>query len=364
MRTKRLGRTELEVPIVGLGTVFIGGQAEGGAPGELDVERGIETVVAALEAGCTLIDTAPLYGGTVSETIIGKALAERPDLAAGVTVTTKVGRTLEGRDYGYDAVKRSVEASQARIGREHFDIVFIHDPMGMPFADVLGPDRAMGALRSLRDEGVVRFIGMAANDAVANGPFIETGEFDVAVVPDAWSLLNQSAARLVFPAVEMSASRSPARCRRRARHAHRAGPAGDGAAAGRDLPQPRVHARDAGACRPDQAALRRPRRADGGRRAAMVRPPSPGGDDDPRRPHAGGGCGEYRGGDAGDTGGLLGRTGAARPRLQRRGLLPTGVGAVVTTRGERPTGVEFGPLGNFCPKLLAVGTPRTHLSTK
>ena len=202
MRTKRLGRTELEVPIVGLGTVFIGGQAEGGAPGELDVERGIETVVAALEAGCTLIDTAPLYGGTVSETIIGKALAERPDLAAGVMVTTKVGRTLEGRDYGYDAVKRSVEASQARIGREHFDIVFIHDPMGMPFADVLGPDRAMGALRSLRDEGVVRFIGMAANDAVANGPFIETGEFDVAVVPDAWSLLNQSAARLVFPAVE------------------------------------------------------------------------------------------------------------------------------------------------------------------
>ncbi len=72
MRTKRLGRTELEVPIVGLGTVFIGARSVGGAPGELDIERGVETVVAALLAGCTLIDTAPLYGGTVSETIIGR----------------------------------------------------------------------------------------------------------------------------------------------------------------------------------------------------------------------------------------------------------------------------------------------------
>ena len=117
-------------------------------------------------------------------------------------MTTKVGRTAAGRDYGYDAVMRSVEASRERLGLDRFEIVYIHDPMGLPLEEVLGKDRALGALRKLQDEGVVGFVGAAANDPDANGPFIETGEFDVAVVPDAWSLLNQSAERYIFPAVE------------------------------------------------------------------------------------------------------------------------------------------------------------------
>jgi D-threo-aldose 1-dehydrogenase len=202
MKTNILGRTGLEVPIVGLGTVFVGGQLEGGPPGTLDEERGVATVEAAMKAGCTLIDTAPLYGNTVSEKIIGQALRANPDLARGVTVTTKVGRSHEGRDYSYDAVMRSVEGSQERLGLDRFEILYVHDAMGIPVKEVTGKDCALGALRKLQDEGVVRFIGTAANDPDANGPFIETGEFDVAVVPDAWSLLNQSANRYIFPAVE------------------------------------------------------------------------------------------------------------------------------------------------------------------
>ena len=202
MRTKRLGRTGLEIPIVGLGTVFIGGQRPGGPPGPLDEVAGIATVEAALAAGCTLIDTAPLYGATESERIIGLALRANPERAKDVVVTTKVGRTAEGRDYRYDAVMRSVEASRARLGIERFEVVYVHDAMGLPLSEVLAPDRALGALRRLQDEGVVHFVGTAANDPDANGPFIETGEFDVAVVPDAWSLLNQSARTLIFPAAE------------------------------------------------------------------------------------------------------------------------------------------------------------------
>jgi len=202
MRTKTLGRTGLEVPIVGLGTVFIGGQLEGGKPGQLDEQRGQATVEAAMEAGCSLIDTAPLYGNTVSETVIGRALRAQPELAKGVAVTTKVGRLAEGRDYSYDGVMRSVDASRDRLGLDRFEVLYIHDAMGVPMDEVLGDLCALGALRKLQDEGVVQFIGTAANDPDANGPYIETGEFDVAVVPDAWSLLNQSANRYIFPAAE------------------------------------------------------------------------------------------------------------------------------------------------------------------
>jgi D-threo-aldose 1-dehydrogenase len=207
MRSKTLGRTGLEVSIVGLGTAFLGMSELNTASGSyeelvkhLDEELGVQTVHTALEAGCTLIDTAALYGGGRSEAIIGQALRARPDLAAACTVTTKVGRTLQGYDYSYDGVLRSIEASQARLGLERFDVVYIHDAMGVPWETVMGKGGALEGLRALQTQGIVRFVGTAADDPRTNAPYIESGEFDAAVVPRAWSLLNQFAAQRILPA--------------------------------------------------------------------------------------------------------------------------------------------------------------------
>jgi D-threo-aldose 1-dehydrogenase len=209
MKTKTLGRTGLEVPIVGLGTAFIGiptpnqaAVAYLGGPNRMDEELAYQTVLAALEAGCSLIDTAALYGGARSEKAIGRALKERPDLAANCIVTTKAGRLLEGQDYSFEAILRSVAASQERLGIERFEIVYIHDAMGYPMEAVMGKNGALGALRKLQAEGVVRFVGTAANDPETNTPYIETGEFDAAVLADSWSLLNQLAADRILPAAE------------------------------------------------------------------------------------------------------------------------------------------------------------------
>ena len=209
MQTGTLGRTNLELPIVGLGAAFVGiptvkqaAQEYDGSPGGMEDDLGIATVHQAIEAGSTLIDTAPLYGGTRSESIIGRALAERPDLAALATVTTKVGQLTGVNDYSYDAIMAHVEASQKRLGIDTFEVLYIHDQMDVPMAEVLGKDRALGALRKLQDEGVVRSIGTAANDPDTNADYLETGEFDAAVVPEAWSLLNQLAAERILPAAE------------------------------------------------------------------------------------------------------------------------------------------------------------------
>ncbi len=207
MKHKTLGKTGLDVPIVGLGTAFLGMRTIH-APHvpyddlirDIDEQLGFETVVAALEAGCTLVDTAALYGGGRSEEIIGSVLRARPDLAAKCLVTTKVGRSVGGYDYGYDAVVRGVEASLTRLGVDRLEIVYIHDAMDVPMVDVLGTDRALGALRHLQDQKLVVHIGTAADDPRTNADYIETGEFDVAVVPRAWSLLNQYAIRRILPA--------------------------------------------------------------------------------------------------------------------------------------------------------------------
>ena len=220
MKTKILGRTGLEVPIVGLGAAFIGiptaNQAAEEYPEDpnnlrgdefltsyMEEDLGVRTIHAAIEAGSTLIDTAPLYGGTRSETTIGRALEVRPDLAAKCTVTTKVGQiTMDAKDFSFDAILRDVEASQKRLGIEQFDVLYIHDPMDAPMEQVMGEDGALGALRKLQKERIVQYVGAAANEPETNAPYIETGEFDAAVVPEAWSLLNQLAAERILPAAE------------------------------------------------------------------------------------------------------------------------------------------------------------------
>jgi D-threo-aldose 1-dehydrogenase len=208
MQSKFLGRTGLPVSIVGIGTAFLGmtslNQQAGGSyealVANIDEELGIQTIIEGIEAGSTLIDTAALYGGGRSESIIGRALAARPDLAAKVTVTTKVGRTLEGRDFSHDAVLRSIETSQQRLGIERFKVVYIHDAMDIPWHEVMGKKGALSALRVLQAQGIVEYIGTASDDPRTNTPYIETGEFDAAVVPRAWSLLNQLAAERILPA--------------------------------------------------------------------------------------------------------------------------------------------------------------------
>jgi len=191
MKTKILGRTGLKVSSIGLGAGFVGM-----APRDI----GIQIVAAAIEAGCTLVDTAPLYGD--SEETIGHAFKQHPDLLSKCTVTTKVGRFRGGKDHSFDGILRSLEGSQQRLGIEKFEIVYIHDAMDVPMAEVMSKNGALGALRKLQNEGVVRYIGSAANDPETNAPYIETGEFDVAVVPDAWSLLNQTAAQRILPAAD------------------------------------------------------------------------------------------------------------------------------------------------------------------
>lgn len=209
MKRKRLGRTELMLPIIGLGTAFTGiptprqTLSEYLAGGnQVDEELGVKTLVDALDAGYRFIDTAVLYGRSLSETMIGQALRLRPQLRDEVIVTTKAGRTYEGFDFSFDGILKSVYASLERMGLDRMELLYIHDPMDFPMDDILSDRGALGALRHLQDQGVIKFVGTAANDPAVNLPYIRSGEFDAAVIADSWSLINLTAERGIFDAAE------------------------------------------------------------------------------------------------------------------------------------------------------------------
>jgi D-threo-aldose 1-dehydrogenase len=205
MRTKKLGRTGLSVPIIGVGTAFIGyvpaAAWQDAGDVVIDTEAAAQTLDAALAAGSTLIDTAPLYGQTQVETVIGQVLAARPGHADGLVLSTKAGRLADGHDYSRDAILASVSQSLGRLGVDHLDVVSVHDSMDY-FDDVMGPGGALAALRELRDQGVIGAVGVGCADPGETARYVETGEFDVAIVANAWSLVNHLLRRRILPAAE------------------------------------------------------------------------------------------------------------------------------------------------------------------
>jgi D-threo-aldose 1-dehydrogenase len=193
--TRTLGKTGLEVTTLGVGCAWLGRRADG----SIDEETGLAAILAALDSGVRLIDTASLYAEGSAERVVGQALRERPALAANIVVETKV---RDVRDFRYtgDETRRSVETSLQRLGVDHIPLVFIHDPPAGIFDRVMGPDGALAMLRHLQSEGLVGHIGIASNNPWDNTPYIESGEFEAAVVPDAYSLLSQVALERMFPA--------------------------------------------------------------------------------------------------------------------------------------------------------------------
>jgi D-threo-aldose 1-dehydrogenase len=195
--TRILGKTGLEVTTLGVGCAWLGRRADG----SIDEETGLAAILAALDSGVRLIDTASLYVEGSAERVVGQALRERPALAGHVIVETKV---RDVRDFRYtgDETRRSVETSLQRLGVDHIPLVFIHDPAAGIFDRVMGPNGALAMLRQLQSEGLVGHVGIASNNPWDNAPYIESGEFEAAVVPDAYSLLSQVALERIFPAAE------------------------------------------------------------------------------------------------------------------------------------------------------------------
>src|ERR1019366_1921975 len=181
METRALG--SLQVSVVGVGCNNFGSR--------LDQARTTNVVNAALDAGVTFFDTADIYGGTKSETMLGVALGTRRREAV---IATKFGMPIDDTHFGAKPsyVRSACEDSLRRLGSDHLDLYQLHYPDDkVPIADTLG------ALRELVEAGKVREIGCSnltvaqlreAKAAAGDGPAFVS-------VQNQYSLLERSPER-------------------------------------------------------------------------------------------------------------------------------------------------------------------------
>lgn len=215
------GRVDLQVSTFGFGTAPIGNIFR-----EIDETTSDAMVQHAWENGIRFYDTAPMYGHGLSELRTGHSLRwkERDDFV----LSSKVGRVLKparrqdidyapwtnaGRftmhfDYSYDGVMRSFEDSLQRLNLERMDICFIHDidvftrGEEQPAVFEQAMDGAWRALSQLRDEGIVKAIGVGVNEWQVCQAALEKRDFDCFLLAGRYTLLEQESLDTFLPMCE------------------------------------------------------------------------------------------------------------------------------------------------------------------
>lgn len=208
----------IELPQLGFGGAPIGGLLDA-----VDDAAALAAIAAALDSGIRYFDTAPFYGFGLSERRLGDVVRGAGD----VIVSTKVGRLLKPGlpddpaalgwpnplpfhphfDYGYDAVMRSFEDSLQRLGRDHVDMLFLHDIGSFTHTD---PDEearhfndAMSggykALDELRRAGDIKAIGIGVNEIDVSLRALDHGDWDIFLLAGRYTLLEQESLDELLP---------------------------------------------------------------------------------------------------------------------------------------------------------------------
>ncbi|MEO1528561.1 MAG: aldo/keto reductase, partial [Planctomycetota bacterium] len=196
MEKRRLGKTDLEVSILSIGGLYTSSLAGG-----TDETRRI--MRRAIELGVNAIDTAPAYAD--SEATVGEAIR---GLDAPLVMTTKLGGRPQPFDpQDADALRASVDESLRLLGREHVEVLMIHEPdrpqqypWFTSYAPLDGP--VIEVMEELRSSGKVRYLGLAGTTVTEMSSLIGSGRFDVVLTAFNYNALFREAEATVFPAAK------------------------------------------------------------------------------------------------------------------------------------------------------------------
>jgi len=222
MKKRQLGSTGINLSAIGFGGAPIGNLFE-----QLDESTCYEVLENSYKSKINIYDTSPFYGNGLSEHRLGNFLKTVDEDS--YFLSTKVGRYLTPEkkeniergawagglnfklnlDYSYDGVMRSFEQSFHRLAVSKVDICLIHDVDRFTFGNEvdhyfkLAMAGAYKAIIKLREEKVIKAIGVGVNESDMCARFAKEGDFDCMVLAGRYSLLDhKSALDDFFPIAE------------------------------------------------------------------------------------------------------------------------------------------------------------------
>lgn len=195
MEKRTLGRTGLEVSVLGLGGLFVS------SIGGTGRESAYNAVRRALELGINYIDTAPSYAD--SEEVLGIAL-EGISIKSYYISTKLGGRPQPFDPKNKDLLLKSIEESLRLLKRDYIDILMIHEPdrpgqydWWTDYDHFHGPVSEL--LDELKSQKIIHFTGLGGTTAYQLPYIMATGNYDVVLTAFNYSLLWQEATISIFP---------------------------------------------------------------------------------------------------------------------------------------------------------------------
>ncbi len=194
-----LGSTGLQVTPICIGTAPLGNMPETFAY-SVEEERALATIRAFFtghgNSGTgpfNFLDTAASYGDGESERRIGIVLRELGGVPPGFVLATKADRDLRTGVFTGSQMRRSVERSLRLLGLEQLQLVYLHDPEHISFAEAMQPGGPVEVLQRCKEEGLIVHLGVAGGPIDMMIRFVETGLFEAAISHNRFTLLNREA---------------------------------------------------------------------------------------------------------------------------------------------------------------------------
>lgn len=214
--TATLGNTGVSVTQLGFGAATLGNLYR-----PLETSTAQAAIDTAWDAGIRYFDTAPSYGFGLSERRLGDGLREH---IKDYVISTKVGILNNPcaaasdklsfcspmpfepiYDYSYDGIMRSFEHSVQRLGLSRIDILYMHDIGTLIHGDAnkalfsTAMNSGYKAMHRLREQGLVKAIGLGVNEYEVCEDAMAHGDFDCFLLAGRYTLLEQSALETFLP---------------------------------------------------------------------------------------------------------------------------------------------------------------------
>lgn len=182
MEKRKLGKTGLELTVLGFGASSMGAEFR-----SIDLQEAISSVHVALECGMNLIDTSPYYGRGLSESLLGFALEGVP--RDSYYLCSKLGRYAPSHfDFSAKRAVESVDISLERMRTDHLDFILCHDIEFVGLDQIV--EETIPALRKLQSAGKVRWVGISGYPMKIFREIISRTELDVILSYNHYTLQN------------------------------------------------------------------------------------------------------------------------------------------------------------------------------
>jgi D-threo-aldose 1-dehydrogenase len=197
-KTSPTSRTSIRSTGVSIPAICFGTSGLGDMPAtygySVDDARAHKTLNTIFDSDIKFIDTSRNYGMGKSEERIGAAIRARGRLPKGLVISSKLDRNMETMKFDGDRARRSLEESLQTLGVDHIDILHLHDPeYASDLNDVTKPGGAIAALMRMKEEGIVKAVGLAAGKVDIMMPLIRDFDFDALISHNRFTLLNRNA---------------------------------------------------------------------------------------------------------------------------------------------------------------------------